>query len=422
MPENDIYNSKERYEQFVQNLDLLLIPPEKRADRNGYKSLYYCKHPENLTYFRALCQKFDALDRSYIRRCRLLNTLRLICHATEKDLRACDREDIDQVVAFMHTRYQSQKSKGDFVKDMKYIWRHLFPEKDEKGRIDETITPYAVRHLKANGDKSREKARLDKLTWDEFEKLVGYFADHPCLQAYIAIAAESLARPQETLYTRIKDLELHENYAKLHLTDHTKEGIGFLQIIDSFPYMLKWYQQHPLKDNPGAFLFLNQQKKQLTPFMVNKHLRKACAHLGIHKPITAYSLKRNGVTFSRLRGESDVEIQHKARWTSTKQLKTYDLSEQEDSLKMALAKRGLLKDTKYQNNLPRTKSCPFCGWSRIGFTEKICPKCLHIIDREMLKEQQNQERALQQFFSPEAIQGLFKVVYKLQKEIQALKR
>ena len=73
--------------------------------------------------------------------------------------------------------------------------------------------------------------------------------------------------------------------------------------------------------------------KQMKPKNVNKMIRKACKDLQIDKPITCYSLKRNGVTMRRLRGESDVEIQHAARWTSTKQLKTYDLSSQDEAFK-----------------------------------------------------------------------------------------
>ncbi|MBU1604765.1 MAG: hypothetical protein KKG75_05715 [Nanoarchaeota archaeon] len=82
MPENDIYNNKRKYELFLDNLDLILIPPEKRTDKNARKSIYYCKNKNNLKYFRKLAEKFDARDLSYPRRYRILNTLKMICHAT----------------------------------------------------------------------------------------------------------------------------------------------------------------------------------------------------------------------------------------------------------------------------------------------------------------------------------------------------
>jgi len=387
MPENDIYNNKRNYERFLESLELFLIPPEKRTDKDSHKALYYCKNKANLKYFKKLAEKFNVKDLSYIRRRRLLNTLRLICHATKKDIAKCDRDDIDKITAFMHTRYHSPKTKIDFFRDTKYIWKILFPGKDKKGRIDETIWPYAVRHLKGKVDKSRYKTRKDKQTWDEFESIIKYSACNLSIQAYLAVMADSYGRPQETLYTRIKDLDLHDNYAILHITEHGKEGPGDLLCLDSYPYLLKWYERHPLKHNKEAFLFIDEDGKQLNPYKVNKFLKKACKNLHIDKPITCYSFKRNGITFARQRGDSGLEIQHRARWTSIKQLKTYDQNTQDDAFKIALAKRGLIKDDIYKKFSPKTKTCLFCGFDKIAFTEDICPKCKHIVDREKIKQE-----------------------------------
>ncbi len=94
--------------------------------------------------------------------------------------------------------------------------------------------------------------------------------------------------------------------------------------------------------------------------------------------ITAYSLKRNGVTHRRLRGDSDKEIQSAARWTTTKQLHTYDIAEQKESYKIELIKKGLMpisKEYEYlKNEVEQVKVCPFCN-HRNGITETTCSKC-----------------------------------------------
>jgi hypothetical protein len=46
------------------------------------------------------------------------------------------------------------------------------------------------------------------------------------MQAYISLAVESLARPQELLYLKVRDVETHENYARISISEHGKEGIG----------------------------------------------------------------------------------------------------------------------------------------------------------------------------------------------------
>ena len=437
MAENDIYNSEQKYKSFIENLEKLAIKPEDRKKLHGGKVKYYCKNKKNLDYFKKLFSVFEAKDTSYIRRCRLIQTMKVICYATTKNLEECDREEINKIIAFMHTTCESPKSKQDFIRDIKYMWKLLFPEKDERGRADETLMPYVVRHLSDKMDKSKEKLREDRINWQEFENLLNYFHHDARIQAYLFLALESLGRPQELLYTKIKDIELYDSYAKVFISEHGKEGTGFLQCIDSFPYVSKWYSEHPLKNDRNAYFFINTDCKkkryeQLKPTNINRMLKIACQKLRIPKNLTAYSLKRNGVTFRRLRGDSDVEIQHAARWTSTKQLKTYDMSNQEDTFKMELVKRGIIdtEDPKYNHIKPAIRICMFCN-KRNSLSCEVCENCQRPLDRNKIREEidkiksemhQSTLQATDKFFEPSAVQELFKIMYKLQKEIDAVKR
>ena len=220
------------------------------------------------------------------------------------------------------------------------------------------------------------------------------------MQAYITLAVESLGRPQEICYVLIRDVELHDSYARIWISSHGKEGTKFLHCIDSYPYLIKWFSQHPHQRDGDAFLFLalNKKDRQLTPASINKKLRNACKRLGIDRQITAYSLKRNGVTFRRLRGESDVEIQHVAGWTSTKQLQIYDMSNAEDVFKNQLARRGLApkKETVVVSQL--TKMC-VCG-AQVGFSEKICGRCKRVVvDAKQVKNDMKTDQEIRGFFS-----------------------
>ena len=392
MPEEDIYGSKKRYEKFMLNIDDLTKLTSKVAK-------YYCKNKVNLQYFRQFGKIFDSRDTSYIRRLRLLGTLRMLSFATTKDLKDCEREDINEIVAFSHTMNKSPKTKSDFIRDIKFMWKQLFPERDERGRIDEMITPYPVRHLSPKIDKSREVRRNDKLTLFEYERIIEYFSDNPQIQAYITLSVESLTRPQELCYTKISDVEINEEYAKIWISSHGKEGVKFLQCIDSFPYFIKWYSKHPFKGDKDAYLFFSNGSKDrpITPDNMNKKLKLACKKLNIDKKITPYSLKRNGVTFSRLRGDSDVDIQHRAGWTSTKQLQTYDMSGAEDTFKRELAKRGMIDKKEFEDLSPSTKTC-ICG-KTIGFSEKICIHCNRLTDREVIKSNRAAEKEIMEVFS-----------------------
>jgi len=391
MAENDIYNSKGKYETFIKNLDNLITIPEKDSHRK-----YYCKNKVNLNYYKILIKKFEAKDLSYVRRCRLLYSMNIVTCATNKDLVKCNRNDVDEILTFMHSNYHARKSKMDFIVDLKHIWKLLFPEKDEKGRIDDILVPYVVRHISNKIQKAKETLKLDRFTFEEFENIVNYFGNDPKMQCYLTLAIESLARPQELCYLKLKNIELNDNYAKIWITEHGKTGVGFLQCIESFPYLAQWLNAHPFKNDLESYLFVkydkNNPKAQLTPKNINERIRTALKVLNINKPITCYSLKRNGVTIRRLRGESDLEIQHTARWTSTKQLKTYDMSQQDDSFKLALIRKGLItpseKERQQLNGL--TRLCLFCKHIN-GFNDTICSNCKRPLDREKIKLLEQQE-------------------------------
>ena len=372
MADEDIYGSKKRYEQRIRSLNSLChLPGPSRGDS---QRRYHCQNPENLCYFKALDRAFAASDISYIRRLRYISTLLFLTHHTSKDLSECHREDIDAFVAEGHKVFKSTESKRCFIKEVKRIWRILFPERDERGRADERLTPYAVRHLTCQVDKSRQRMRDDRLTLEEYSRIVTFFAGDPKMQAYITLAVESLGRPQETCYTRIRDVELRNGHAIVWVSSHGKEGTKFLQCVDSYPYLVRWLEHHPYQNSPDAFLFMTGDvaDRPLTPVNINKKLKHACLRLQIQKPITAYSLKRNGVTFSRLRGDSDLEIQHRAGWNSTRQLKTYDLSTADESFRVRLEKLGLA--TRKRDSITAAARLCECG-NRLGFTDTICSKC-----------------------------------------------
>ncbi|VVB81420.1 Tyrosine recombinase XerC [uncultured archaeon] len=391
--QDDIYHNKMRYEHVRKNLDAYLKPPKKDDQRK-----YYIRFPGNLKYFKIVLMRKDAEGASYIRRIGLFYSLLLLCHVVKKDLAKLSREDVDEAMAFVRVRV-TPKNQSKWVEDIKHIAKIVVPELDEKGRPDDTVVPYAFRHLSGRIDMSKQK-RKEVLGPDDVVKIIQFFRQDSRLQALLALCYESLARPQELLWLRVRDVEVYDNYAKIWVSEHGKEGTKFLECVDSFPYITKWYNEHPLRHKPDAFLFCNlgdsKRHGQMSPANVNKHLRNALAQLGITKQVTLYTFKRSGVTHLRLAGESDAVIQHKAGWTSTAQLKTYDYSQHEDTFKLQLIKRGLMiGDTvpeALKNLQPEYRKCAFCGRNN-GVVDVICGNCQRPLDRKKILEEVRQKEA-----------------------------
>ena len=80
-----------------------------------------------------------------------------------------------------------------------------------------------------------------------------------------------------------------------------------------------------------------------------------------------------------------MEIQHTAGWTSSRPMKRYDLSTQEDVFRIALEKRGLIPAENDRTDM-RAKKCRFCN-SISGFSDSICRGCKRPLDRKQIVEE-----------------------------------
>ncbi len=393
MAKNDIYNSKRQYESIVRKIEnSVYLKPDK-------KTQYYVKNPANLRYFKQLVKEFTFKDISYIRRIQFIKALRKTCFATEKDLKDVTREEVKDIVAQFHGIHRTPITRRDFINYNKAIWKVILPEKDYKGRVDDTITPYAWR-ISSYSDKSTQKDKADKLTHEEYLKILNSLNKDPRIQLYYSLMFECLARPQELCYVDIKDVDVRDNYARIRIKEYGKEGTKTLQVIDSYFYLTEWLNKHPLKHDPDAPLFLsignNNRHARLTPKHANKILRNKLKELGINKPITNYSFKRNGVTVRYLSGEPAQNIQKIAGWTSTDQLRTYDLSGQEDFLNEELVRKGIAKaDGKDKKRFLSFKNCMFCNTVN-PITNELCSHCKRPLNREKIlaeEKKKNEEIA-----------------------------
>jgi integrase len=420
MATDDIYKSKARYERMINNFEDWLIRPAVGKQKIGRRR-YFIRNKVNVKYFYKILDTFDMKDQSYVRRCRMLNVLLVISYVPDKDLKECAREDINKIVAFMHTRNKTVESKKDFIKDIKCIWRILFPETDIKGRPDETVMPYVVRHLSRKIDKSKETVRNERYTIEEFQKIIKFFDSDPRIQAFLTIVQETFTRPQELLYLKVRDFQFFDNYGLATITEHGKVGCKTIQFENlSYPYVLKWFQQHPLKDDPNAYFFVNKGNRnkytQMTNTGINKRIRNACKALGIDKRITCYSLKRMGITMDRMNGMPDKIIISKAGWTSAKQLSIYDLGTQDEALRMSLIRKGLVKpetleEKKFQ---PKQRQCGFCQYLN-SFTDQLCGGCCRPLDRKHI---QAMEVSHQKLMSNELMSRIDKLETALQEKLE----
>lgn len=352
-----------------------------------------------MKYFPQLFNYWDSKDLSYIRRIRLFNTFKLILHICEKDLKDITLEEVNKIIAFINQQGNSAKTKSDNIKDFKLIYKNLFPVtiEDKTGKIIAINNEYPsiIKHISPKQDKSKEKRR-DFLTIDEYKQILRYFStERPEdieIKALLGIIFDTCCRPQEALFIQKKGIIDYEEYAKILLFSHGKEGVnnGFLQVIDSYPYLIDWIRIHPKFENENDLLFINlgQSKnhlKQLKIENIRQKLKKACKELDINKRISPYSLKHSGITYKFQAGLTEDQVKHIARWTTSKMSSSYNHSTAEDVFERQLFAKGKNKE----KQIPKIEEqkCVFCGEIN-PFEAILCKQCKRNLNRKEIEAKQ----------------------------------
>jgi len=396
MVQNDIYNSKKQWESVVRKIkDGTYLSARVK---NEHPVKYYIKNKDNVKHFKKLIKELEFKDLSFIKRIQMVKALRRVAFLTDKRFEDVNRDDVKEIVIEMNKVLNTVNTRREFVNLSKANWKIILPELDYKGRPDDSIVPYAWR-IKVSADKSLQKDREDKITDTEYMKIMKSMNKNPMYQLWFSMIYTNLARPQELAWINTDNCEIKDNYARVRISEHGKEGTKTLQLVDNYYYLVTWLRQHPLykKGKKGIPLFINQSNNRkslrIHPRSANQFLQQKLKELHIDIKLSNYSFKRNGVTHRYLRGDSAQSIQKIAAWSSVRQLKTYDISDQEEFLEQELIDKGIIKDKEKQKKVSY-KVCMFCN-AIAPISADRCPSCQRSLDREeILKEEEKKDKEI----------------------------
>ncbi len=138
-------------------------------------------------------------------------------------------------------------------------------------------------------DYAQAKGKLlpeDLLTEEDVKKIIDV-CDNPRDKAFISLLYELGCRIGELGNLRIKHVVFEKNYACILLNGKT--GMRRIIVIASVSYLQNWLQNHPLRDNTGAPLWINMGTvNRLMPMgysALAKVLRVAARHAKLSKKV-----------------------------------------------------------------------------------------------------------------------------------------
>lgn len=259
----------------------------KRQYQAGVTRLWKAKMPED---DKKLVERFirdvKARGVGMARLTKLVRTLSILGERLGKQFRDATLEDIKALVHHFETGDYSVWARHDAKVILKQFYRWLDGEDYPK------VVKWICTTIPHKDKPLVQEAEL--LTEEEINKVIAV-ADHPRNKAILAVLAESGARIGEIGNLTIGQIKVDESGTVLNVSGKT--GRRRLRIISGTPYLLKWLDIHPDKENPYAPVWVNigtlNHHKQMSYEGFRKILIEAFKKAGIKKRCHPYIFRHS---------------------------------------------------------------------------------------------------------------------------------
>jgi len=301
-----------------------------------------------------------------IRVAKYLYTLSRIAEMLGKPFEEATVEDIKDLVYRIERSGYSPWTKKDYKVALKRFYKWL------KGNNEEY--PPEVKWIKTTLKAKDELLPEDLLTEEEIMRLVN--AVHsPRDKAFIITLYESGARIGELGSMRVRDVKFEEGYTALTLRGKT--GARRVIVVAATPYLQTWIQNHPLKDDPNAPLWVNlgtvNRYKAMSYPALAKILKVAAKRAGLKKRIHPHILRHSRATFlaSRL---TEAQMNQIFGWRQGSKMPSIYVHLSGRDIDDALLGIYGLKKTGEKEPRLKPKICPRCRTPN-QFDARFCVKC-----------------------------------------------
>jgi len=352
----------------------------------------------NFILFKNFNEELIRLGSAKTTRCKSLqHFVKLAGFNHNKDWKDVTKDDIKHIVSEIMKNHSSEMGKetnysADLKKSIRPIVRFAKTGSTEMPE-DGELSILRVIKIKTPAEHLR---REDLPTKEEIDKLLAVCSDSIRDKALIAVHADGATRIGELLSLRLKNITI-DNLGGL-ISVNGKTGIREIRIVSSVPYLIKWLNAHPDKDNPEAPLCIyNQQKKSfgkpMTYVGFNRMLSKKCQQAKISKRITTH-LFRHAEATDKASKLTEAEMRMRYGWGKASNMPSrYTHLNPADLDNKILRLNGMLP--KEEEPEPALKQCNWCNLPQAS-DAKLCENCGKPLDVKdaMNVEKENQEKQI----------------------------
>ena len=292
-------------------------------------------------------------------------TLLQLARIAGKPFESLKKEDILRIVKEVELRNYSEWTKRDYKIILKKFYRWL------KGSEE---YPEEVRWIRPR-IKSKTVLPEEILTTEEV-KLMAEKAENLRDKTFILVLYESGCRIGEILSLKLKHVQNDEN--GMFLIVKGKTGSRRVRILTSASILACWIENHPLKENPEAPLWVtlgtNHRYTPLKHATVRTILKKAALKAGIRKRIYPHLFRHSRATHLA-KHLTEAQLKQFMGWVQgSRMASTYVHLSGRDLDEALLRINGVKYNGSDKRSNFRVISCPKCGQANSPIS-KFCLKC-----------------------------------------------
>jgi integrase len=129
----------------------------------------------------------------------------------------------------------------------------------------------------------------DLITDEEFRKMLNS-TDSLIHKAILCVLYEGGPRPGELRSMKLKDVIVNDNFIKIYVAGKMakKQGKRPVYVIKHYDIVKAWIENHPMKDNEDAYVWIIKGKKPITHSTLKKMISELGKKAGLNKKVFPY--------------------------------------------------------------------------------------------------------------------------------------
>jgi len=217
-----------------------------------------------------------------------------------------DRDAAEDVVRWINREYDNEETNKDYRTALRVFGKRV----TEGDNVPESID-WVPATTSKNYDRSPDPN--DMLDWEEEVVPMIEVTNNDRDAAFIAVAWDSGARAGELLDLTIGNIEDHRHGFRITLNGKT--GRRSITLVPSVPYINRWLNSHPARDDRNAPLWTKLKSKEgITYQAISQAVKRAARDAEIRKPVNLTNFRKSCASYLANEGMSQAHLEERMGW------------------------------------------------------------------------------------------------------------